>query len=125
MLPGSVRVKLGHGDLKEDMDDVFYHAGTPYERIKEENQQAKILIIESNRILEEIEPDLAIYLPADDPKPSAELAETRADLIRGCEMNDDMVRLVVDRLGVDTRTAVEIVRLACEGGVTEDGNEDE
>lgn len=36
LLPGSVRVKLGHGELKEDMDDVFYHAGTPYERIKEE-----------------------------------------------------------------------------------------
>ena len=125
MLPGSVRVKLGHGELKEDMDDVFYHAGTPYERIKEENPQADFLIIESNRILEEIEPDLAIYLPADDPKPSAALAETRADLIRGCEMSDDMVRLVVDRLGVDMRTAVEIVRLACEGGVTENGNEDE
>ena len=116
LLPGSVRVKLGHGELKEDMDDVFYHAGTPYERIKEENPQADFLIIESNRILEEIDPDLAIYLPADDPKPSAALAEKRADLIRGCECRDDMVSLVAGRLVIDAVKAAEIVRLACEKG---------
>ena len=120
LLPGSVRVKLGHGELKEDMDDVFYHAGTPYERIKEENPQADFLIIESNRILGEIDPDLVIYLPADDSKPSAALAETNADLIRGCEGGADEVKLVVDRLGVDTQTAAEIVRLACETGGTGD-----
>jgi len=116
LLPGSVRIKLGHGKLKEDMDDVFYHAGTPYERIKEENPQADFLIIESNRILEEIDPDLAIYLPADDPKPSAALAEKRADLIRGCEYRDDMVSLVAGRLVIDAVKAAEIVRLACEKG---------
>ncbi|MCK4548624.1 MAG: hypothetical protein KAU49_00595 [Candidatus Krumholzibacteria bacterium] len=125
LLPGSVCVKLGHGAVKEGVDNVFYHAGTPYERIKEDNPQADFLIIESNRILEEIDPDLVIYLPADDPKPSAALAETNADLIRGCEMSDDMVRLVVDRLGIDTSIAAAIIMLACEGGVTEDGNEDE
>ncbi len=116
LLPGSVRVKLGHGELKEDMDGVFYHAGTPYERIREENQQAEFLIIESNRILEEIEPDLAIYLPADGPKPSAALAEAKADLTRGCEMSDEKVELVMEKLGLDERIAVEIVRLACEPG---------
>ena len=60
LLPGSVRVKLGHGELKEDMDDVFYHAGTPYERIKEENPRADFLIIESNRILGEIDRGVTI-----------------------------------------------------------------
>ncbi len=121
LLSGSVRVKLGHGELKEDVDNVFYHAGTPYERIKEENPQADFLIIESNRILEEIDPDLVIYLPADDPKPSAALAEARADLIRGCECRDEMVSSVADKLGIDAVTAAEIVRLACETGETGNG----
>ena len=114
LLPGSMHVKLGHGEAKDGIDNVFYHAGTPYERIVEENPQADFLIIESNRILEEIDPGLVIYLPADDPKPSAALAEEKADLIRGCEMSDELVELVIERLGVDTRTAVEIVRLVCE-----------
>ena len=122
LLPGSVRVKLGHGELKEDMDDVFYHAGTPYERIKEENPQADFLIIESNRILEEIEPDIAIYLPADEPKPSAALAETRADLIRGCEGGSDAAGFVAGKLGIDERAAAEIVRLVCMTGETEHGS---
>ncbi len=113
LLPGSVRVKLGHGELKEDMDNVFYHAGTPYARIKEENPQADFLIIESNRILEEIEPDLTVYLPAEDPKPSALIAEMRADLIRGCAGSDKEAVFVVERLAIDAVTAAGIVRLVC------------
>jgi hypothetical protein len=122
VLPGSVYVKLGHGEVKEDIDNIFYHAGTPYERIEEENPQADFLIIESNRILEEMDPDLAIYLPAEDPKPSAALAEASADLIRGRLCRDEMVRLVAGKLEVDDGTAAEIVRLACG---TWDGAEDE
>ncbi len=114
LLPGSVRVKLGHGELKEAEDNVFYPSGTPFERIKAENPQADFLVIESNRILEEIEPDLTVYLPAEDPKPSAALAEEKADLIRGCEVRGELVELVKDRLGVGTLTAVEIVWLVCE-----------
>ncbi len=114
LLPGSVRVKLGHGELKESEDNVFYPAGTPFERIKADNPKADFLIIESNRILEEIEPDLTVYLPAEDPKPSAALAEAKADLIRGCEVRGELVELVKDRLGVGTLTAVEIVRLVCD-----------
>ncbi len=121
LLPGSVRVKLGHGEKKEGVDNVFYHAGTSYDRIKEENPRADFLIIESNRILEEIDPDLAIYLPAEGPKPSAALAEKRADLIRGCECGDDTVRLVADRLGIDNATAGKIARLACEAGENVNG----
>ncbi len=125
LLPGSVRVKLGHGELKEDMDDVFYHAGTPYERIKEENPQADYLIIESNSILEEIEPDLAIYLPADDPKPSAALAETRADLIRGRETGEGAAKDIAERLGIDIGTAEELIRLAGAVDSTENGDGDD
>jgi hypothetical protein len=121
LLPGSVRVKLGHGELKEGIDDVFYHAGTSFERIKEENPQADFLVIESNRILEEIEPDLAIYLPADDPKPSAAIARDRADLVRGCDVTDEMVISAAGRLGVSPGIAESVIRLACGQG---DGSED-
>ena len=113
LLPGSVYVKLGHGEMKEDMENVFYRAGTRYSRIEEENRQADFLIIESNRILEEIEPDLTVYLPAEDPKPSAALAETRADLIRGCKVSDDIVRLIAGRLGIGIAVAGKMARLIC------------
>ena len=122
LLPGSVRVKLGESEAREGIDNVFYHVGTPFAKVVDENRNADFLVIESNRILEEINPDLAIYLHADDPKPSAALAEARADLIRGCGGGDDMVELVAGKLGVDDRTAAEIVRLACGTG---DGYDDE
>ena len=120
LLPGSVCVKLGHGELKEGVNNVFYHAGTPFATIVEENTDAEFLIIESNRVLEEIDPDLVIYLPANDPKPSAGLAENRAHLIRG-NCDGDMVTRISEKLGVDDVTAAEIVRLACDAG---DGSED-
>jgi len=116
VLPGSVIVKLGHGEEKEGVGNVFYHAGTPFARVAADNQGAAFLIIESNRVLEEIVPDLAIYLPADDPKPSAAIAEERADIIRGCGSGDDTVRLVAGRLGIDADPAAEIARLASGAG---------
>jgi hypothetical protein len=70
-----------------------------------------------------MDPDLAIYLPAEDPKPSAALAEASADLIRGRRCGDDMVSSVACRLGIDAVTAAEIVRLACATDGT--GMEDE
>jgi len=114
LLPGSVCVKLGHGEEKEGMDNKFYPAGTPYERIKDENPQAGFLVIESNRILEEIKPDLTVYLPAEDPKPSALIAEKRADLIRGCAGSDKEAVFVAGRLGVEAATAAGIVQLVCD-----------
>jgi hypothetical protein len=116
ILPGSVCVKLGHGEKKAGMDNVFLHAGTSFGRIVEENPGAKYLVIESNRILEELEPDLAVYLPADDPKPSAALAMERADLVRGCKGSELEAGLVAERLDVDEETAAEITRLICDTG---------
>jgi hypothetical protein len=124
LLPGSVVVKLGHGKEKEDMGNVFYHAGTPFTKVAADNPEAAFLIIESNRVLEEIEPDIAIYLPADDPKPSAANAEERADLVRGREFTDDMVQLVAGRLGIGDGPAAEIARLACGAGGTWTSEED-
>jgi hypothetical protein len=122
LLPGSVCVKLGHGEVKEGLGNVFYHAGTPYEEIVARHSGADYLIIESNRVLEEVEPDLAVYLPADDPKPSAGIAESRADLIRGCEGGEDSVSFVARRLGVNEVTAGKIVYEICAGGAAGSDN---
>jgi len=124
LLPGSVVVKLGHGKRKEGVGNAFYHAGTPFEEVVEDNPAADFIIIESNRVLEEIEPDIAIYLPADDPKPSAAIAEKKADLVRGCGSGEDAVRLIAGRLGIDAGTAAEIAMLACGDGATGTGEED-
>jgi len=78
LLPGAVHVKLGHGKPKPGMRNVFYPAGTPVERVLADNPAAAFLVIESNRILESYRPDLAIYLPADAPKPSAAAARGKA-----------------------------------------------
>jgi hypothetical protein len=116
LLPGSVHVKLGHGERKEGTDNVFYHAGTPFGKIAEESPDAGFLVIESNRILEELKPDLAVYIPAEQMKPSAAMAEERADLTRGCAGKEEEIGLVGERLGVDRETAAGIVRLVCGNG---------
>ena len=115
-LPGSVRIKLGHGELKEDVDNVFYHAGTPYDRIKEENPGADFLVIESNRVLVELDPDLAIYIPADDPKPSAALAESRADIVTGRGTMDETAVMIAEKLGIEAAVAEDVAGLVCGGG---------
>jgi hypothetical protein len=83
LLPGAVRVKIGHHARKPDRDPHLYDMGTSFSFIASEHPNARFLIIESNRILEEITPECAIYLPAENPKPSADLARKKADIIRG------------------------------------------
>ncbi len=48
-----------------------------------QHSDARFLIVESNRILEEITPECAIHLPAENPKPSAEIAIKKTDIICG------------------------------------------
>jgi hypothetical protein len=47
--------------------------GTGFASIAAEHSKARFLVIESNSILEEITPECAIYLPSENPKPSAEI----------------------------------------------------
>jgi hypothetical protein len=125
LLSGSVCVKLGHGEEKEDVGNVFYRAGTPFEEIQRDHPGAAFIVVESNRILEEIEPDLAVYIPADDPKPSASLAEVKADLIRGCDGGSAAESFVAERLGIDGATAGRIVREICRAEGARGGEGDE
>src|SRR5512145_3372034 len=83
VLAGSCVVKIGHGRRKPGIDNHFYELGTPFRRILENHAQAHWLLIESNAILREVCPDLAIYLEGKAPKPSAEHARSKADIISG------------------------------------------
>ena len=86
-------------------DAVSDHPGEP--------SGAPWLIVESNSILHEIEPDLVIYLEGENPKASAQYAQGRADIVSGRSMDNDTVAALAARLGIST----ELVRkIAYEAG---------
>jgi len=63
---------------------------------------------------EEITPECAIYLPADSPKPSAEIAMKRADIIRGEPVADSKITVLAKRMGCDETVIRKIVELSSE-----------
>ncbi len=119
LLPGAIHVKIGHGEEKEDAGNIFYHIGTPYYVIAEENSDAAYLVIESNSVLKEMKPDCAIYLPGGEPKPSAEGAGEKADIVRGERVGRSAIARLTGDLGVDEKTVVGMILLA--GAVPEGG----
>jgi hypothetical protein len=119
LLPGAIHVKIGHGEEKDDVGNVFYHVGTPFYVIADENQGADFLVIESNTILKEIQPDCTIFLPGGVPKPSAVGAVEKADIVRGERIDRGTMARLVDSLGIEEETVVEIISMA--GAVPEGG----
>ena len=99
LLPGAVRIKIGHGTVKPGDDGFFYHTGTRFSTIAAEHGSAGYLVIESNSILEQVVPDCAIYLSADNPKPSAIMAREKADIARGEFLPEEKVFQLAQRLG--------------------------
>ena len=106
LLPGAVYIKIGHGEEKQGIDGYFYHLGTTFSTINADHKNASFLVIESNSILKEITPHCAIYLPAENPKPSAELARKKADIIRGNPVSSEKINDLASRLGT-TSTMVQ------------------
>jgi len=80
--------------------------------IVSEHDTAEFLIIESNGILEEVSPDCTIYLPADNPKPSAEIALKKADIIRGHPVSLSGIAMLAQRLGCDETVIEKIVEVS-------------
>jgi len=105
-------VKIGHGRRKPDAGNHFYASGTPFQIIRENHSAAEWLIVESNSILREIHPDLVIYLEAADPKPSAEYARGRADILSGKAVSEEHVAALATRLGITGDLMRMIIRLA-------------
>jgi hypothetical protein len=112
VLEGSEVVKIGHGKRKAGIKNHFYESGTPFQIIQENHCEATWLIVESNSILREIQPDLVIYLEGENPKPSAGYARRRADIVSGREISDDDIRKLAARLGITTDLMRTIIQLA-------------
>ena len=113
ILPEAVFIKIGHGKRKEELDNIFYHSGTSFSKVAEENLGASFLVIESNSILKEVDPQCVIYLPGPGrPKKSAELAMKKADLVRGQRVAPQSVKLLSRRLEVPEETVMEIINAA-------------
>jgi nicotinamide riboside kinase len=112
LLPGAVRIKIGHNERKPGGDDYYYHIGTDFSTIAAEHSDARFLIIESNHILQEITPECTIYLPAENPKPSAQIAEKKADIIRGNPVPAEKISALARRLECDEGIIRKIVELS-------------
>jgi len=112
LLPGAVRIKIGHGEVKPVDDGHFYHFGTGFTTIAAEHGDAHYLIIESNSILKEITPECAIYLPDENSKPSAEIAIKKADIIRGETVSKEKISLLSKRLECNETIVRKIAELS-------------
>ena len=112
LLPGAVRIKIGHHERKPGGDGYYYHIGTAFSTIAAEHSNARFLIIESNHILEDITPECTIYLPAENPKPSAEIAVKKADIIRGEPVPASRISILAKRLECDETVIRKIVALS-------------
>ncbi|MCL5281307.1 MAG: hypothetical protein M1376_15520 [Planctomycetes bacterium] len=108
LLAGAEVVKIGHGPRQPGIPNHFYESGTPFQTIRENHADAVWLIIESNSILHEMEPDLVIYLEGENPKPSAQYASDRADVISGALIDNDAVAVLAARLGISIELMREI-----------------
>ena len=108
----SVVVKIGHGDARPGLQNFFYQHGTPFDLIRNNHHTTPFLIIESNSILKEIEPDLAIFLDGASPKPSAKLAESKADLISETRVDAAKITALAHRLVIEPSVMKKIVWLS-------------
>jgi hypothetical protein len=111
-LEGAEVVKIGHGRRKPDVGNHFYASGTPFQTIRENHSDAEWLIVESNSILCEIQPDLVIYLEGGNPKPSAGYTRCHADIVSGKAVSEEDVAALATRLGIAADLMRVIIQLA-------------
>jgi molybdopterin-guanine dinucleotide biosynthesis protein A len=104
VLPGSVFVKIGHHPENPASKDLLYPVGTSFYEIRKQHNDIPCLLIESNSILQELNPDCTIYLDADCPKPSGISAKEKADIISAQKISAGKIDELSVRLGIDTRT---------------------
>lgn len=105
-------VKIGHGKPKADVGNRLYPLGTSMETLCANHSDAAWLLIESNSILYDAEPDLVIYLDGANPKLSAGYARTRAHIISGQYVAAEEITHLAKRLGLSVDMVESIVRLS-------------
>jgi hypothetical protein len=86
--------------------------GASFSSIAAEHSKASFLVIESNSILAEITPECAIYLPSENPKPSAEMAMKKADIIRGESVPIARIAVLAKRMECDETVIRKITELS-------------
>lgn len=111
-LEGARFVKIGHGAEDPNNPDILYPMGTSFETIRRDHADVKWLLIESNAILLEIQPDLLIYMDGPNPKPSAKEARVRADIVSGRQVDGGDVTAWAARLGITEDGMRRIVTIA-------------
>ena len=99
ILPGSVHVKLGHGQVKSGKAPNFFTSTEKaFEFIKREEDNFDHCIIESTRLVGKIKTDVVIFLESRDfePRSDSDVLESKADIILGKSSNAHEWR---DKLG--------------------------
>ena len=104
LLHGAIYIKIGHGKEKPNQEGKFFHTGATFNDIISKHGEAPFLIIESNAILNEITPDLLIYLTGDSQKPSAKKAKGIADIIRGKHVDERILSDLARALSIEEST---------------------
>lgn len=111
-LPGAVFIKIGTGLKKEGSSDILYPFGTPFRDVEADHGRADFLVIESNTVLGELDPDLCIFLGGQQgtsmsqrglpvqEKPSAALARHKADIVRGQRVTQEKAAALSRRLEI-------------------------
>ncbi len=112
LLPRARAIKIGHGKEKPGKGNFFYASGTPVEKILAEHTRCRYLIIESNSVLRNFDPDIVIYLHGKNPKPSSVMARERADIISGTLIETEKTEQLARKLGLAPRVMSKIIWLA-------------
>jgi len=106
-----ITVKIGHGNEKPNRNERFFHAGTTFADVCSTLPEVPFCIIESNSILRELTPEMVLYIDGKDPKPSAHLAKSKADIINGTFVSNETIGMLSDKLCLNRDVVKKIVWL--------------
>jgi len=100
----SFPIKLGTGEYKKSKNILLLKKGISINEIlKYVPENTEFLILESNDIIQTINPDLNIFVRGDDEREKENSKETicKADLISGSSASCPLAFLIANRLGVE------------------------
>ena len=114
-LPNAVFIKVGKGNPDNVKTDIFYTVGTSIEKLFQNHNDKDWLVIESNQILKEFQPDCVVYLTGTNPKPSAQMAKEKADIIRDQKIDSAVINTLAEKLGITQEIVYNIAK--CSGAL--------
>ncbi|NLD93947.1 MAG: hypothetical protein GX639_14920 [Fibrobacter sp.] len=112
LIPDALTVKIGHHEENIQKEIKLFPMGTSIDTVRQFAGNVPYLIIESNSILIEIIPECVIYLTGESSKPSASLALTKADIIRGEYIDTPKINELALRLSLDISVVRKIAMMA-------------